>query len=85
MAAMNDALTEVRFWAQVMTDAECTIVCSPVNKDRIQAWVDGRGLGHRLTVLASPIPRDTELYIVDRRAMAAWEHEQAARPIKWWP
>lgn len=85
MAAVNDAMTEIRFWAQVMTDAERTIVCSPANKDRIQGWIDARRLGHILTVAVSPIPGGTELYVIDHRAMGAWEHEQEARPVKWWP
>lgn len=40
-----DPLDEVRFWAQVITDAERTVVCSPDLESRVKGWVEARQLG----------------------------------------
>lgn len=83
---MNDPLTEARFWAQVTTDAERTIVCSPANGDRIREWIAKAGLDHMLTVLIHQwLPSDDEIYVVDHHAFEAAQREWFARPVRWWP
>lgn len=65
---MSDALTDVRFWAQVLTDSKRTVACSPENESRCKGYVTARGLGGLITILVSPIVRDDQL-IMD---CAAW-------------
>jgi DMSO/TMAO reductase YedYZ molybdopterin-dependent catalytic subunit len=66
-----DELTEVRFWAQVLTDAERTIFCSPDNESRIKSWIAARGLAGQLTVEASPVVPDDQLIVLDQHAVEA--------------
>lgn len=84
---MNDLLTEARFWAQVTTDAERTIVCSPANADRVREWLTKAGLDRRHKVLVSPIPHDDEFYLLDHHAFEAAQREvlSPGRPLRWWP
>lgn len=86
MTDPHEILSEIRFWQQVMTDTERTVVCSPANKDRIQGWIDQQSLDHLLTVQAIPIPRDTEIYVIDHHAVEAWGRQAANGPLRWrWP
>ena len=79
---MSDALTEVRFWAQVLGDAERTVLCSPENESRCKGYVAARGLDALITVQASPWVPDDRLYIVDENAMRASLNEVMSRPIR---
>lgn len=82
---MNDPLTEARFWAQVTTDAERTIICSPVTRGRVREWIDKTEFGHLFTLLANPTVGDDVLYIVDHHAIDA-AHERALQQAitEWW-
>lgn len=75
----NDPLTEVSFWAQVLTDAERTVVCSPENESRIKTWVATRGLSGSITVLVSPIVRDDQLIVMDPHAFDAMRAQREQR------
>ena len=79
---MNDTLTEVRFWSQVMTDAKRTVFCSPDLESRCKGWVDARGLSGLITVKASPAVPEGRLYIVDEGAIEAATNEVLNRPIR---
>lgn len=68
---MSDVLTEVRFWAQVMTDAKRTVICPPDLESRCKGYVGARGLGHLITVMASPFAPENTLYVIDEGAMQA--------------
>lgn len=67
----NDPLTEFRFWAQIATDSERTVLCSPDLESRIKGWVDARGLGGLIKVQATPICPDDTIWVVDHNALAA--------------
>lgn len=74
---MNKPLTEVRFWAQVLADAERTICCSPDNESRIKGWIDARGLSGLYKVIASPFVPDGQVFVVDEHAVDAATREAA--------
>jgi hypothetical protein len=66
---VNDVLTEVRFWSQVIGDARCTVLCCPDLESRIKGWVGARGMGGVITVEASPsVPAD-RILVVDQAAI----------------
>lgn len=79
---MNDPLTETRFWAQVLTDAHRTVICSPDLESRVKGWVDARMMGGLITVIAQPFCPDNTIYIIDENAMAASLAEAHTR-IAW--
>ena len=68
---MGDVLTEVRFWAQVLTDAKRTVLCPPDLESRCKGYVDARGLSHLITVTASQFVPDGRLYVMDEGAIQA--------------
>jgi hypothetical protein len=78
---MGDVLTEVRFWAQVLTDAKRTVLCPPEFESRCKGYVNTRGLGHLITVTASPFVPDGCLYVMDEGAIQA----ELNRPRKMTP
>ena len=68
---MSDVLTEVRFWAQVLTDAKRTVICSPDLESRCKGYIEARGLGYLITVKVSPFAPDNCLYVMDECVMQA--------------
>lgn len=83
---MNDPLTEARFWAQVTTDAERTIVCSPANADRVRELLTKAGLDRMHKVLVNRfLPSDGEIYVIDHHSFEAARRELFARPFRWRP
>lgn len=62
-------LTEERFWAQVPTDSKRTVVCSPGLEPRVKGWVEARGVGGIITVVANRYVPDGGVYVVDERAL----------------
>jgi len=68
---VNDVITEVRFWAQVIGDAKRTVICSPEMESRCKGYVDTRGLAGIITVMASPACPDDRLYVIDDQAIMA--------------
>ena len=77
-----DVLTEVRFWQQVMTDSERTIICEPDLESRIKGWIDARGLGGLITVEASPYCPPGRLIILDPHAIDAALAEARAESLR---
>lgn len=79
---MSDPLTEVRFWAQVMTDSERTILCSPENESRIKSWIDARGCGGILKVTAEGYVPDDRIFVIDHNAIEASTRQALSRPFR---
>lgn len=67
----SDPITEVRFWLQVMTDARRTVFCPPEWESRCKGYVDARGLGGLIKVVAHPWMPPNQLVVVDENAMEA--------------
>ena len=78
----NDVLTEVRFWAQVIGDARRTVLCPPDLESRIKGWVDARGMGGIIRVMASPFCPKGSIYVIDDGATAASLNQSVQRSIK---
>lgn len=78
----EDVLTEIKFWSQVMTDAERTVICPPDLESRCKGYVDARGLGGLITVKASPSCPPNQILVLDERAVEASLREAVARPIR---
>lgn len=78
----RDPLTEVYFWAQVMTDAQRTVLCPPEWESRCKGYVDARGLAGLIKVVASTVIPDGQIIVVDEQAMeASWRQSlQTFRP-----
>lgn len=68
---MNDTLTEVRFWAQVIGDAKRTVMCPPDLESRCKGYVAARGLEHLITVQANPYCPGGRLFVIDEQAIQA--------------
>lgn len=78
----NDTLTEVRFWSQVMTDAERTVICPPDLESRCKGYVEARGLAGLIAVKASPFCPPNQILVLDERAVEATMNEMLATPIR---
>lgn len=68
---MSDALTEARFWLQVIGDAKRTVVCPPGLESRIKVWVTARGMDRMLKVVANPACPPNQVLLIDEQAIAA--------------
>ena len=68
---MSDPLTEIRFWQQVIGDSRRTVLCPPEMESRCKGYVDARGLGGVITVVASRACPDDRLYVMDEQALMA--------------
>ena len=68
---MSDPLTEIRFWQQVIGDSRRTVLCSPDMESHCKGYVDARGLGGLITVVASRACPDDRLYVMDEQALMA--------------
>lgn len=80
----NDPLTEVRFWAQVMTDAQRTVICSPDLESRIKGWVDARMMGGLIKVIPNPVCPDNQIWVIDEHAIEASTAEFLNNtPVSW--
>lgn len=64
-------LNEARFWLQVMTDSQRTVLCPPEWESRCKGFVDARGLSGLITVVASPICPAGQIVVVDTNAVEA--------------
>lgn len=84
MGAVNDPVTEVRFWTQVTTDAKRTIACSAANEHRYKTYIAENGLDGLFTVVVSPVVDDDHVIVLDehaneatfRESMQRWRHEE---------
>lgn len=83
----GEALTEIRFWAQVLTDARRTVICPPEWESRCKGYVDARELGGLIKVVASPFTPPGQIIVMDEQAMeASWRQTlQAWRPEPLYP
>lgn len=66
-----DILDEIRFHAQVSTDAQRTLVCEPERVEALVTAVEQLGLSHRLTVKASSAVPAGRIIVLDEQAMEA--------------
>lgn len=64
-------LDDIRFWFQVMTDSERTIVCSPEHESRLKTVIEAWGLSKLLTVLPRRECPDDQMWVVDEHAADA--------------
>lgn len=80
-----DMLSEIKFWQQVMTDAQRTVICSPEMESRCKGFVEARGLAGIITVKASPVVPNDRLIVLDEQALQAANHQAMTRPIRLWP
>lgn len=78
---MNNPLTEVQFWMQVIADSERTIICSPENESRIKSWIDARGCGGILKVIVETYMPNDQIFVMDHNAIEASTRQMLARPI----
>lgn len=78
----NDVLTEVRFWAQVIGDAERTVICHPELESRCKGYVTARGLDHLITVLANRFCPEDKIFVIDGNALEASLRQALQRPIR---
>jgi hypothetical protein len=76
----DEVLTEARFWVQVTTDSERTIICSPENESRIKSWIDARGLGHILKVMVETYVPDDQMFVIDHNAIEASQRQWIWKP-----
>lgn len=76
---MSDMLTEVKFWAQVMTDAKRTVICSPDLESRVKGWVDARDMGGLITVHVNPCCPEGRILILDEGAIQASRNQAMDR------
>lgn len=74
-------LDDVRFWEQVIGDARRTLVVNPDLESRAIEQLRARGLGHLVTVKASPYCPPEMAYLVDEQALAAALHTALARRV----
>lgn len=78
-----DMLDDIRFWAQVMTDSERTVVCPPEYESRLKSMIEARGLSGLLKVLARPECPDDKLIVIDEHAIDASTAQQlGAKPTQ---
>lgn len=79
---MSDMLTEIRFWAQVVGDSKRMVLCNPDLESRVKGWIDARGMGGILTVLADSACSMDRIYVVDQPALDAAYQQVLQRPIR---
>lgn len=75
-------LDDARFWSQVMTDQERTVVCPPEYESRLKVMIAARGLSGLLSVLPSPVCPDNTLIVIDRHAMDASMAQLMTKPLR---
>lgn len=68
---MDEVLTEVRFWQQVIGDARRTVFCPPDLESRCKGYVAARGLEHIITIQASPYVPENTIIVADLGAIDA--------------
>lgn len=77
----NDVWTEIRFWSQITTDSERTVICSPDLESRVKGWVDARNLAGVIKVQATPVCPAGTIWIMDHNAIEADTREALSRPM----
>ena len=73
---------EFRFFAQIIGNAQRTILCEPHRVDEIQDVVNRQGMAGILTVKASRVCPPGKLLVIDEQAMEASFRQAASRPIR---
>lgn len=81
---MNDPLTEVMFWSQVIGDSKRTVLCPPDLESRVKGWVEARGMGGIITVHAAWFVPDNRLYVIDTPSMEAYVEESFQQSMRDW-
>lgn len=71
MDRLDQMLTDIRFYEQVLLDARRTIICPPDLAAAVQAVVDQHGAGNLFTVLASAACPKHRLLLIDEQALEA--------------
>lgn len=82
MSDAKDVLTEVRFWSQVIGDAERTVICHSELESRCKGYVAARGLEGLITVLANRFCPENRIFVIDGNALEASFRQAMQRPIR---
>lgn len=73
---------EARFFAQIIGDAQRTILCEPHRVDEIREAVARFGMAGIVTVKSSRVCPVGKLLVLDEQAMEASLRQAASRPIR---
>ncbi|MFI2081460.1 hypothetical protein ACH43Y_14070 [Streptomyces rubiginosohelvolus] len=76
---------EFRFFAQIIGDAQRTILCEPHRVAEIQDVVNRQGMAGIVTVKASRVCPEGKLLVLDEQAMEASCRQAVSRPIRLHP
>jgi len=76
---------EARFFAQIIGDAQRTVLCEPHRVEEIRGAVERMGMGDVLTVKASQVCPEGKLLVIDEQALEASARQAASRPIRFHP
>lgn len=71
MDRLEQMLTDIRFYEQVLLDARRTIVCPPDLAAAVQAVVEQHDAADLFTVISSPACPKSRLLLIDEQAMEA--------------
>ncbi|MFE0039458.1 hypothetical protein [Streptomyces sp. NPDC059015] len=78
-------LDNIRFYSQILQDAERTIYCPPDQAAAVSSAIEGEGLGHVYTVTGSCAVPDGRIILVDEQALEAATRQAAQKPIRFRP
>ncbi|MFH9765159.1 hypothetical protein ACH4N4_30500 [Streptomyces microflavus] len=73
---------EARFFAQIIGDAQRTVLCEPHRVTEIQETVSRLGMAGIVTVKASKVCPVGKLLVLDEQALEASLRQAASRPIR---
>ncbi|WP_411095965.1 hypothetical protein [Streptomyces sp. 020-2-3H-GM] len=73
---------EFRFFAQIIGDAQRTVLCEPHRVAEIQEAVNRLGMAGIVTVKASQACPVGKLLVIDEQALEASARQAASRPIR---
>jgi hypothetical protein len=77
----GDAVSDLRFWAQVAKDSERMIVCHPDAESRIKTGLDARGITG-MKVVANPYCPEGSAYVIDVNALDASVRQSRTRNLR---
>lgn len=82
MTDIEKMLTDIRFYGQVLGDAQRTILCPPALVEQVQAVVDRYEAGGRYRVAASLACPTDRLLVLDEVGVEAARREAAQRSLR---
>ncbi|WP_434744804.1 hypothetical protein [Streptomyces sp. A-14] len=76
---------EACFYAQIIGDAQRTVLCEPHRVAEIQEAVNQLGMAGIVTVKASRVCPEGKFLVLDEQALEASARQAASRPIRFHP